>query len=908
MNDRGFADISPSIKPNYHMKSRVLHLLLAVILLPLSVFADSETPLKVTIDGISYREVPGEGMSVTGTTLNTLNIPESITVNDSTYAVTMIADFAFQNNNTLYEVSVPGTVKKIGKSAFEESRVINVNLSEGVECIYAYAFDNCKYLTEITLPSTVKWQSYCQFQGSNLIKVTFKDGITSLPQSIFSGCSALEEVNLPNTLRTIGGYAFNGCISLMDIDIPESVLEIGSGAFYGCTKLKSIDLPPLLNTINDGTFKNCEVLEKVNFSQNTMYIKEAAFEGCAMLTTVSLPEKVLQIGNIAFRSCKSLREVYIPHLITSIYSSAFSECPNLTKVHIRSKLPKSYGANLFIPKNKPEGVSYSLYVPIGTKELYQEIDTYKNFDVIEEEVIGFNMETKRTLITGTSARLNVTPVPEIYPVGTITWSSSNTAVATVDGNGNVTAINPGTAVITATGKAENENITARCTVDVIAEPTTSFVIQPTTLSVNSVVALPVEMVNESEIIAFQCDIYLSDGMGFAKDADGEYDFRYDGRESRTHVLETRLQSDGAMRVVGYSTSNAAFKSNQGTLFYIPIITPPVMGNNKIRIANILVTEKSLSELPLLDVEYELNMIGATLEGDANSDGRVTISDAAVTSAYILGDEVDNFNFLNADVVADGVITLADVSEIVNLVLGTQTTYSMRKAASRSHGVAFPTREGDKISVENITIAPGEEKEVTVSFENDEPFTSFHTEIILPEGLRFVEEDGEYFIDLDASRKTRSHTPACKLQEDGRLRALAYSSTNALFKGNDGALFTFYIVADDSFDSSKPCKIRMENNYICNRNEEGQFIDYDVNDCESIVNESLSSVTGLESDEWNVYVTDGSVLNIEAPEAAEVAIVSIDGITRMVNVDKGHNTFSGLASGFYIVKGQKLVIR
>ena len=893
------------------MKSRVLHLLLATLLLPLSAFA--ATAVKATIDGVSYQDVSGAGMSVTGTTLNSLTIPDSITVNDSTYAVTAIADNAFKSNSTLYDIVIPANVKKIGASAFYNSKIINVSLSEGLESIGGSAFYGCEYLTEVTIPGTVKWSGTHQFRGSALTKVTLKDGITTLPDYIFYDCSALKDVNLPSTLRTIGSYTFYNCKSLVKIAIPETVMEIGSYAFYECSILASIDLPPLLNTIDNYTFYNCASLEKVNFSPNLLYIKQYAFEGCSMLKTVSLPEKVITIERSAFRNCKSLEEVYIPHTVTGIYSSSssnsFYNCPNLTKVHIRIKLPKSFGATQFIPSTKPEGVTYKLYVPVGTTELYKAIDTFKNFDVIEEEVIGLSMETKRTIIAGTSAQLNVSPIPEVYPLGSISWSSSNTAAATVDSYGNVTGINPGTTVITATADAEGEIITARCTVEVIAEPTSSFVIQPTTLNMGSTAALPIEMINKSEIIAFQCDVYLPEGFGFAKDEDGEYDFRYAGREGRSHVLESRMQPDGAMRVVGYSPSNAAFKDNQGTLFYVPITLPSTMGDYTIRIANILVTEKSLNELPLYDTECEVH-VGTTLGGDANNDGRITISDAAVTSAYILGDIIDSFSFINADVVADGSITLADVSEIVNRVLGLQSTQTanVKKVASRSHGVAFPTREGDKISVENITIAPGEEKEVTVSFENDEPFTSFHTEIILPEGLRFLDEDGEYFIDLDASRKTRSHTPACKLQEDGRLRALAYSSTNALFKGNSGALFTFYIVADDNFDNSKPCKIRMENNYICNRNEEGQFIDYDVNDCESIVNEGLSSVTGLESDGWNVYVTDGAMLNIEAPESAVVSVVSLDGVSRSVAVEKGHNVVSTLAPGFYIVKGTKVVIR
>lgn len=64
-----------------------------------------------------------------------------------------------------------------------------------------------------------------------------------------------------------------------------------------------------------------------------------------------------------------------------------------------------------------------------------------------------------------SERLNVRLNPSTANVNTgITWSSSNTNVATVDGNGNVTAVGNGGATITA--KAQNGS-TATCSVGVI---------------------------------------------------------------------------------------------------------------------------------------------------------------------------------------------------------------------------------------------------------------------------------------------------------------------------------------------------------------------------------------------------------------------------------------------------------
>ncbi|MBO5928957.1 MAG: Ig domain-containing protein, partial [Clostridia bacterium] len=72
-------------------------------------------------------------------------------------------------------------------------------------------------------------------------------------------------------------------------------------------------------------------------------------------------------------------------------------------------------------------------------------------------------KTQLHLAPGAYQTLSVTATPANATVGTITWSSNNTAVATVD-NGKVTAVANGTATITAT----NGTLSTTCTVTVDA--------------------------------------------------------------------------------------------------------------------------------------------------------------------------------------------------------------------------------------------------------------------------------------------------------------------------------------------------------------------------------------------------------------------------------------------------------
>ena len=76
-------------------------------------------------------------------------------------------------------------------------------------------------------------------------------------------------------------------------------------------------------------------------------------------------------------------------------------------------------------------------------------------------------KTTLSLNVGDNATLVANVLPENADDKTVTWSSSNTAVATVDANGKVTAVAAGEAVITVT--TTDGAKTATCTVTVTAD-------------------------------------------------------------------------------------------------------------------------------------------------------------------------------------------------------------------------------------------------------------------------------------------------------------------------------------------------------------------------------------------------------------------------------------------------------
>ena len=90
-------------------------------------------------------------------------------------------------------------------------------------------------------------------------------------------------------------------------------------------------------------------------------------------------------------------------------------------------------------------------------------------------VTGITLDkTSVSIAPGSTTQLTATVSPDNAYDKSVTWSSSNTAVATVDNNGKVTAVADGTATITVQS-VSNSNVKSTCTVKVIQETTTFLV-------------------------------------------------------------------------------------------------------------------------------------------------------------------------------------------------------------------------------------------------------------------------------------------------------------------------------------------------------------------------------------------------------------------------------------------------
>ncbi|WP_035795127.1 leucine-rich repeat protein [Butyrivibrio sp. WCD3002] len=340
-----------------------------------------------TDDGWVYSELNGSFVTITkyeGTD-TAIRIPETI----GEYTVQEIADSAFYGSSFV-SVTIPGTVIRIGNSAFmnsvslqsvtwgdsddiytqkiEESAfsgcssLENIILPSNLTTICKEAFKGCEGLSKVTLSDKVQTiEDKAFYDCTGLSNINFPKAFTSSGQSVFQGCTNLKSIEVPGGVDRIPNYAFSYS-SIESIELPDNLEAIGEKAFYCDAALTEITLPEGLETIEREAFYETTALTKVSFPKTLKEIKEYVFYGDTSLKTLTFKEGLTTIEVYAFQGCSALTNVTLPDTIETLGTGVFSDCINLSSINYPKSLLYTYYDPVFTNTPKlteitiPEGV------------------------------------------------------------------------------------------------------------------------------------------------------------------------------------------------------------------------------------------------------------------------------------------------------------------------------------------------------------------------------------------------------------------------------------------------------------------------------------------------------------------------------------------------------------------------
>lgn len=303
-------------------------------------------------------------------TATTVVIPSEV----QSLPVTAIAASAFENCDSLSQVTIPDSITSIGAEAFYGcSNLQSATIPSSVNSVGSSAFNGTAIVAAQAGP--VYYVSNWAVYSASATAVTIKSGTTGIADSTFYNCG-LETVSIPSTVstignsafarndqirtltipsgvKTVGNSAFEDCSSLLNVTIGDTVTSIGAEAFYECGSLSNIKIPNSVTTVGRDAFAYTSDYNKqagpeiyidkwvvncldstenlaVKIKSGTKGIADYAFADKEFVISASIPSGVVTVGSNAFYYCTALSQLTLPDTLTTIndYAFAYTRIPN----------------------------------------------------------------------------------------------------------------------------------------------------------------------------------------------------------------------------------------------------------------------------------------------------------------------------------------------------------------------------------------------------------------------------------------------------------------------------------------------------------------------------------------------------------------------------------------------------
>lgn len=457
-----------------------------------------------------------------------LDVPHHLTYLGIEFTVEEINDYALYKNEYYQTASVGDGIMSIGNYALYGCNEISREpyIGKSVKTIGDYAFYDCSGIPSIVIPDATEYLGRRALSVCNVLKnVTLGMGLKVIEEGCFAYDGKLSQLIVPANVERIANQVFTYCESLSYFEISDrtSTLSLGNNGgkplFSDCP-LKEVYIGGDITYSTapaDGysPFYRNDNLEKVTIHNNETEISDNEFYGCRNLKDVIVGNDVINVGDYAFSGCLSLENFTLGRSVESIGVDAFSDCDKMVELRSYSLIPPICGDQALDDINK---FTCTLYVPHQAVESYMEANQWKNFYHIE------GIDTDEILVeeivldpsswageAGTAIRIHATVYPMNAENKSLSWSSSNVAVAEVDDEGYVTLQGEGTCVITVRAN-DGSNVSATCEISVTFNSGIDTVTaEEETLIVYTLQGVRLDITTAEELNRLSSGIYIVNG-------------------------------------------------------------------------------------------------------------------------------------------------------------------------------------------------------------------------------------------------------------------------------------------------------------------------------------------------------------------------------------------------------------
>lgn len=175
----------------------------------------------------------------------------------------------------------------------------------------------------------------------------------------------------------------------------------------------------------------------------------------------------------------------------------------------------------------------------------------------------------------------------------------------------------------------------------------------------------VKLDNVVDFTAFQTDIAVSEGLSISL-AGQDDAFNLTDRATEGHIIESYLHEDNSIRVISYSPELTLFTGSEGPLFTFDIVAAnDFAGPGTITLSRTLLSNIEGEDFRLKDT---VSTVKKMLRGDVNGDGVVNVADINAVVNIILGGKASPEVMKRADVNNDGLVNISDINLLISIIL------------------------------------------------------------------------------------------------------------------------------------------------------------------------------------------------------------------------------------------------